>query len=83
MVYEEKLDTDYDNISTVTITTEIPALSDISDKVKYSVYNVDMVRCIYKDLIGCIKSDECKYSTVNIEFKQHKKKYWGYIPNIF
>ncbi len=69
MVYEEKLDTDYDNISTVTITTEIPTLSDISDKVKYSVYNVDMVRCIYNDLIDCIITDEYKYSTVNIEFK--------------
>lgn len=69
MVYEEKLDTDYDNISTVSITTEIPALSDISDKVKYSVYNVDMVRCIYNDLIDCITAEEYKCSTVNIEFK--------------
>lgn len=68
MVYEEKLDTDYD-INTVTITTEIPALSDISDKVKYSVYNVNMVRCIYEDLIDCIIDKEYKYSTANIEFK--------------
>lgn len=69
MVYEEKLDVENNNIDKVKITTEIPALSDISDKVKYSVYNVNMVRCIYEDLIDCIIDKEYKYSTANIEFK--------------
>jgi hypothetical protein len=69
MAYEEKLDVENNNIDKVKITTEIPALSDISDKVKYSIYDVHMVRCMYEDLIDSIIADECKYSTVNIEFK--------------
>jgi len=69
MVYEEKLDCEYNNINKVKITTEIPAIPNISDKVKHSIYNVDMVRHIYEDLIDCIIADEYKYSAVNIEFK--------------
>jgi hypothetical protein len=68
-VYEEKLDVEDNNIDKVKITTEIPALSDISDKVKYSIYDVHMVRGMYEDLIDSIIADECKYSAVNIEFK--------------
>lgn len=69
MVYEEKLDVEDNKLDKVKITTEIPALSDISDKVKYSIYDVHMVRGIYEDLIDCIIADEYKYSAVNIEFK--------------
>jgi hypothetical protein len=69
MVYEEKLNVEDNNIDKVKITTEIPALSDISDKVKYSIYDVNMVRGMYEDLIDSIIADECKYSAVNIEFK--------------
>ena len=69
MVYEEKLDVEDNSNDKVKITTEIPALSDISDNVKYSIYNVHMVRRIYEDLIDCIIADEYKYSAVNIEFK--------------
>ena len=70
LVYEEKLNTGYDNINRVMITTtantRIP--STLSNKVSCFVYNANMVSSIYSDIIEQIIGDKDNSLFTEVEF---------------
>ena len=70
LVYEEKLNTDYDNINRVKITTtaNIRIPSTLSNKVSCFVYNANMVSSIYSDIIEQIIADKDNSPFTEVEF---------------